>query len=252
MPTYDPDRACFQAFVKYWAGILLLRYWHARDDRRRVEALCNDLSRLIESFPGLEPDRELNTLVQRIVSREIAAEVYAELMRLTFGGSSPPHQLIAFGFCRLLSGWPPQRVAAELSEIPLRRLAQMLGEAYAAESGLPATLVRSYLKPLAAGMDLKFSEAVKDPHTRETYPELSDRIVGDTTLRDYYRGKPEDSIVHWHGSVRRAVRSAIVKHGDAALVGRLESLGVLEDELRKWVAKQSRRGRGRAGGRGDV
>src|SRR5205823_8548845 len=111
LPTYDPDRASFATFVKYWASVLLLRAYDRRDRRRGVEVLVRDL---VRHNPDLTEEEGVGDILDRLttpaapsVDPEQLTDMYAELLRATFASASPPHQLIAFGFIKAL-GWPPR------------------------------------------------------------------------------------------------------------------------------------------------
>jgi len=239
MKAYDPTRGTFRAFVKYWASIMLLRYYDARGQEHKVYTLFSELA---HRFPNLEKEHSLEDIVERLrvkdAKSQIPQEAFRELLCKTFGGSSPPHQLIVFGFSKLVSleSGPPetppltagarirstdraeaQRIVAELSDIPLRDLAARLEERYVEESQLPQSVVRRCFKPLHEAMNRRFCEVVTDPNTRRIYPHLRDRIVGDTTLRDYYRGNPKDNITQWWYAVQRRVLRAVKRQPSEVL-----------------------------------
>lgn len=134
------------------------------------------------------------------------------LLPKTFGGTSPPHQLIAFGFCKLLE-WTPADIVKELSDIRLAELAQRLENEYIERPGLSRERLRPHFIPLHDRMKLPFEDAVTDDKTRGIYPQLPGRIVGKTTLRDYYTGTTESdwkaNIVAWWWAVHRRVIAAL-------------------------------------------
>jgi hypothetical protein len=132
----------------------------------------------------------------------IEASLFSDLVNRAFRSASPPHQLIAFGFCKLME-WKPGEIVTRLSDIPLRTLAKKLEEDYI-NCGVSRDHVGAYFKALHDQMDLRCYETIKDPHIGET---LRDQIVGDTTLRHYYKDKPEADIAHWWEAVRRRVRN---------------------------------------------
>jgi hypothetical protein len=51
MPTFEPSHGGFQAFAKYWAGIMLLRYYNAQRQQHKVETLFSELQ---GRYPTLE------------------------------------------------------------------------------------------------------------------------------------------------------------------------------------------------------
>jgi RNA polymerase sigma factor (sigma-70 family) len=237
LPTYDPDRASFVTFVKYWASVLLLRAYDRRDRRRGVEVLVQDL---IRHNPDLTDEEGVGDILDRLTTPAAPAddphqlaEVYAELLRATFASPSPPHQLLAFGFIKAL-GWPPRRVAAELSEAELDGVEHRLEQAYVEDSQLPDQQVRPSFDPLRQRMRLRFGEAVADRKTQATYPHLAGQVVGETHLRDYYTGDdPTTDLTQWWYAVHRRVRGEVQR----STVGPLYELAAARAaSLRKGVA----------------
>jgi RNA polymerase sigma factor (sigma-70 family) len=228
LSTYDPSRASFHTFVRYWAGIMLLRHYDALKRRRGVEALVTELC---SRFPDLAKEQDMAAVIERLTRRTIEppepdapVEVYAELLRMTFAGASPPHQLIAFGFSKV-SGWTPRKIAAELSDVPLRDLAGRLETAYLEQSKLPAAVLEPGFAPLRAGLGRRFDDAVHDPKTLSTYPHLHERPVGNTTLRDYYTGDdPAANITQWWHAVQRRVRAEVRRQEAGPLFERLREV----------------------------
>lgn len=238
MPTYDPARASFRTFTHYWAGIMLLRYYGEQRQQNKVEMLFSELQR---RYAELAEEREIGDILAHVAAHqhpsheqtrlaeeeaEAMVNAFEDLLRLTFGGTSPPHQLIAFGFRQLVQdgeppeAWKPAKMVAELSDIPLRDLSQRLDEAYLKTSQLPRALVQSHFSPVRQSMTHPLREVLKAPLTRQTHTNLLDLIVGDTTLRQYYThaDHPTADISYWCESVRRRVWSAVKKEGNDILL----------------------------------
>ena len=213
LATYDPARASFITFVKYWASVLLLRAYNRRDLRRGVEVLVNDL---IARSPDIAEAEGVGDILERLAGPAEShtessqlAEVYAELLYATFTGPSPPHQLIAFGFIKCL-GWTPRRVASELSDALLEQSEQQLERSYLDHSLLADQEVRPAFDPLRRRLRLRVGEAVTDLKTQATYRALLEHVVGETRLRDYYTGDdaPTD-LTQWWYAVHRRVRGEV-------------------------------------------
>jgi RNA polymerase sigma factor (sigma-70 family) len=223
LPQYDRTRGSLHSFIRYWAGITLLRYYHACGRRHAVETLFSELT---ARFPDLKQEEELGEVMaalakhftssaeeKLLVDEDIAALalVYKELLSLAFHSSSPPHQLIAFGFVKLLA-WAPRQVVAELSDLPIQDLAQRLEAEYVSVSQLPKQHIRRCFRRLQEQMARPFSFAVTDARTRKIYPLLHDRLVGTTLLRDYYTGGTAEQhaadVTKWWDAVKRRVWSA--------------------------------------------
>jgi hypothetical protein len=134
------------------------------------------------------------------------AEAYGELLRLTFNGTSPPHQLLTFGFVKLL-GWKPRAVVASFSSVILCELEERLETAYSNRTQLKEDVVAACFAQLQKQMRETFGEVVKEPIIRKTYPHLLAYVVGTTTLQQYFTEPDEegqaDNIVKWWAAVRR-------------------------------------------------
>jgi RNA polymerase sigma factor (sigma-70 family) len=221
LPTYDAQRSSFVTFVKYWAGIMLLRAYARRDRRRGVEMLARGL---LKFMPELEDAEGTSDILERLAARtepeseaEQLTDVYAELLRATFASASPPHQLVVFGFVKCL-GWTPRRVAAELSDVLLSSSSRRLEDEYLDVSQLPPQSVEVAFQSLRARLQLRFGEVVSDPRTRATFPALIDRMTGETCLRDYYTGDDATAdLTQWWYAVYRRVRGEVQRRSDGPL-----------------------------------
>ncbi|HEV7405526.1 MAG TPA: sigma factor [Chthoniobacteraceae bacterium] len=147
--------------------------------------------------------------------------LFREFLRATFGGPSPPHQLLAFGFAKLLE-WKPRRIVDELSGVPLGKLALQLEQIYGRVSAVPAEELRPCFLRLEGAMGVTFEQAIgpltEDNKTWTTYrqarPELLRAVVGETTLGNFYTGVPEHNIVQWWDAVFRRVRKELLSRED--------------------------------------
>ncbi|MFN8633032.1 MAG: sigma factor [Chloroflexota bacterium] len=232
LATYDPLRGSFERFVKYWAHTFLKRHY----DQRKAVSL-NDAEPLI----GAD-----HTWNERMIQRVGAAEEYERLLRATFGSASPPHQLIAFGFCKLLE-WRPAELVADRSDDPLRALELELERTYGGvlvESGGLSQAVAESFERLRLSMDQRFDVAVQDPKTLATHPALHARIVGDTAFRDYYTGKPTDNVTQWWDAVKRRVMTELLRQ-------RRDEASKMAAEDQPGPARNRAAGRIEIGGRGD-
>jgi hypothetical protein len=136
-------------------------------------------------------------------------EQYGLLLNRTFSSGGPPHQLLAFGFCKILA-WRPQTFVQDFSDLPLQELESLFERRYQEEGGEDKVVIAKALAGLRDAIRLPFVEAVPDPVAHATYPQLSGRVVGTTTPRDYYRTEtPEESVSHWVYAVRRRIRQAL-------------------------------------------
>jgi DNA-directed RNA polymerase specialized sigma24 family protein len=219
--SFDPQRGSLHAFAtRYWAHFMIMR--HYSDLKGEAMPLAPDENIEIYRPAFGEAGHPVKAYPDASWDEEAPAEVYTQLLALTFGGPSPPHQLLAFGFTKLLA-WPPRRIVAELSDRSLAELAAQLEQAYLHESELPEALVRPAFARLRQALERRFGEVVDEPKTRETYPQLLDRIVGTTTLRDYYTaGDPAAAVTRWWDAVKRRVRSDVSRLGTGPMVALLQ------------------------------
>lgn len=220
---YNPARAEFIAFVLFWAGIILKRYYTEQRAPQARLLLFSQLRRTQDDEEGSESETELarlslttaklasETMEEALWSSKTAlllAEAYEELLRLTFNGASPPHQLLAFGFVKLLE-WKPRTVVASLSSVMLGELEERLETAYLNRTQLKAEVAVACFTQLRGQMQETFGEVVREPITRRTYSHLLACVVGTTTLQQYFTASEEegqaDNIVKWWAAVRRRV-----------------------------------------------
>jgi hypothetical protein len=236
MPLYDPARGPFRAFALHWAHIMLLRYYSTRRVRDRVEVLFSELRM---RYPDLEMTAEVGEIAARLtrhnrpsveeeaMSAEEATEraaVYEELIRITFDGPSPPHQLLAFGFCKLLE-WKPSEVVAHCSDTPLRALAEQFITAYVQKTLLAEPRIRSLFAGFRQRMECPVGE-VLDEKTPQSHSALRGGVVSDTVLREYYTSTkdPAADVSHWWEAVRRRVVSAIQRQRTGPLAALIQIL----------------------------
>jgi DNA-directed RNA polymerase specialized sigma24 family protein len=222
MSDYDPARE-FIAFVFFWAGILLKRYYTEQQSPQARILLFSQLSRTQD----VEEEGEIETELARLSAKSLMdtygalgedvqdsesttppTDVYLELLRLTFNGTSPPHQLVTFGFVKLL-GWKPRTVVASLSSVALHELEERLEVAYINRTQLRENVAAACFDQLRRQMQETFEEVVKEPITRKTYPHLLTCVVGTTTLQQYFTKPDEegraDNVVKWRAAVHRRV-----------------------------------------------
>lgn len=210
LPTYNADVAAFNAFARYWARIMVRRYRDTPIGRGMETPLSSLLDRdgendgPSESLDRLAGQGQRGQQAAMQPDDTIPAEVYDELLTVTFATASPPHQLIAFGFTKA-ADLKPRQIAADLSDVPLSRLAARLVQVYVEQSDLPASRVSPAFAPFLEQLGCRFNEVVRDPTTLSTYPQLHARIVGETTLADYYTTEPAANLTQWWHAVKRRI-----------------------------------------------
>ena len=211
---YDPARGNFAAFAKYWAGIMLLRYYDQRQQRFPVTELFSELGPEHDSFGRDELAEQVvararNTLTTDVQASLELSEAYRNLLFRTFSSGAPPHQLIAFGFCKLLESTPRQFVT-DASNIQLFDLMLLFQRSYQAEAPGMSSQIQLALEPLQLALQQPLSQVILEPATRLVHAALLDRITGNTSPHDYYTdvNNPEPDVSHWIYAVRRRIRKA--------------------------------------------
>ena len=212
LSTYDPAHS-FQAFIRYWAGIMVKRYHKDRGDRRQVETLFSEMA---ARYPDLKQEAEIADIVESASApHDWTMEEIILMNEMWLKGlcdDGPPHQIMAFGFSKLL-GWKPARIVAELSDELLAELLKRLVVECGTALPLLANRAVPCFKQLRKKMGQQFGQVVKDKKTRKIYPQLAEHKIGETFLQDYYTSKPEDNIVQWAYAVERRIRSKMIREG---------------------------------------
>jgi DNA-directed RNA polymerase specialized sigma24 family protein len=197
--TYEPEQSSFYTFVCFWANIMLKRYF---SKRREVP-----ISTLVPQDCDVTAQDILENLLSKakiFPSDELLAK-YEQFLRLTFSKGGPPHQLISFGFNKLLYGWGPQEIVEKLSPVLLERLTDQLISSYKEESCLADYIVKDCFNPLKQKMSEKVKNVLEDQVSRDTYAKLLESKAADTVLKDYYGRDPEHNISDWSNKVGKRV-----------------------------------------------
>jgi len=198
--TYDSSKASFYTFICYWANIIIKRYSFRAVIEMPISALKDQ--------DGEETDEEFLGRIggqTQIFPSDECLDKYNEFLEITFSQCGPPHQLITFGFNKLID-WGPQDIVKELSLVLLRELTERLISDFEGESKLPAYIVRNCFKPLKDKMDKKLKEVLEDEVSKNTYINLIENKTGKTVLKNYYGKDPEHNISDWSDKVLKRIR----------------------------------------------
>lgn len=216
LAQYDSQRGNFVAFAKNHAHWKMVAYYAELGEWSRVKILAQDLFRnqlpFEEKSDATEFLRRAKDSSPTPEEMSEKAELFDRFLRVAFSSSIAPHQLISFGFARLLE-WRPREIVAELSEQFLENLEARLEDDYSQVLLGRKTYLRERLSPLREKMDCKVDDVIEDPNTRAVYAHLLNRLVGQTMLSDYYtiRGNPEQNIDEWCWSVKRRILPELLK-----------------------------------------
>jgi hypothetical protein len=137
----------------------------------------------------------------------IQYEEAARLLRATFSLPSPPHQLVVFGFNRLLA-WKPRDIAKSLSPFRLSELEVRLEDDFVAVNPYDDDFVRGCFRGLRYGMEVTLGYLVSHPKARQAYSSLLERVTGSIVLCEFYdmEHDPEDSVCKWSNNVWKSLR----------------------------------------------
>lgn len=205
---FDDRRGPFIAFLKHWAQIATLRW--LRDQRAHLAEtyLMSDLSEDRSGWSTDELTRQpVRSWLENPEEKFSVYQQYMKLLDLTFATPSPPHQLLAFAFCKVLS-WTPSVFVERMTDLDLRQIEAQFQNILVNEMPMEADTVRRALRHLKGILQKTFDEVIQDPATRSTYSNLRSSIIGETRLRDYFRKEPEQNVSHWIYAVRRRTLAA--------------------------------------------
>ncbi|MFA5008295.1 MAG: hypothetical protein WC546_03635 [Candidatus Omnitrophota bacterium] len=197
--TYEAARASFYKFICFWADIMVKRYFSKKreinfsafeqeDSGQTAEEIIDNISFEAQDFPS---DEFLSKCEQ--------------FLKATFSEGGPPHQLLSFGFSKLISGWGPQEIVQKLSPVLLQKLTNQLIVSYKEESLLPDYAIKDCFGPLENKMAEKVKDALEDETSRGIYAKLLNAFVADTFLENYYGKDPEHNISDWSNKVGKRV-----------------------------------------------
>ena len=202
--TYDSEKASLYRFIRIWADIMIKRNFYKKNREVLISSLKGHLPEE-DSQESIEETLDRIFIKTSIVSPEEYLENCEKFLKLTMSYGGPPHQIIVFGFNKLIEGWGPKDIVKELSPSGLRDLSQKLAFSYREESRLPGYTVDNCFKPLNEKMSKKVEEVLEDEVSRKTYINLLRLIVGRSILNQYYGKDPEHNISDWSDKVRKRV-----------------------------------------------
>ncbi len=207
---FDPERGTFWAFTRNRARHLLQRHWE--ESARRADSLEQRTveSSADEAAGGAARD-DFTAGHPYGLSR-----VFLEMLTRTVTCRRLPHEIVAFGFIKLL-GWKPQRLVAELGAASTLDAAIRLRDEYLRD--VPAPAVHAVFEQLLARMNAPLRLFEVDRRTLAPYEALADRVAGAIRVHEYVPedGSPEEAVTRWWAAVSRAVATDLVQRSDGPL-----------------------------------
>jgi DNA-directed RNA polymerase specialized sigma24 family protein len=218
LASYD-DKFAFFTFVRLYATRELIDFYRRR---KRFDHLFILMSDLIARYPKLVDDPDVAEMVDRMtadpyVGVVVTIEDCRWLLQTTFSRGGYPWELTGFGFVKLLKGWKPASVAAELSDDKLQLLGKTLERGFNKATRIDDDDVHCCFQPYQQSMKLAVEETLEPGRQA---PEgvlagLLDVPVGTTTMHHYYgrNRKPAAIVSDWIYNVRQAVFEEALKAG---------------------------------------
>ncbi|MBI5058190.1 hypothetical protein HZB60_00235 [candidate division KSB1 bacterium] len=232
---YDPAKGSFYTFlINRHARYLVLQFID-RTRRRPESVVASADDGAVESRSALtdEQDNAESLLIKREELRR-RHDLLTECFRLTFLHGGYPHQVLAFGFSKLILGQStrrdsvnsaagakrrreiegdPQRLDTERGGEDLKQLADAFWECFQRGSGLdqPALdRLAQAMQPTRNSLPLTVEQmAVGNRLFLDHHAAIAGRIVGQTALRDYYGARGLNAIADWCDKVQNRVRDRL-------------------------------------------
>lgn len=216
--TFDPELGSFFTWTTTRAD-LLLRRWRADRYRKRMQPTA-EIEDAVEMRDAAENDAPT---AEDFLDTRSAAAVFPEMLRQTASCRRLPHEIVAFGFVKLLS-WKPRRFVDELAKLTVGQAADQLALEYAQE--VPRAGIESCFEPLHNRMELPLGECGVDPRALKNYENHKARIVRSIRIEELLpeEGSAEAAVTRWWAAVARVLASELL---------RLESGPIAE-----WVDRQ--------------
>jgi DNA-directed RNA polymerase specialized sigma24 family protein len=229
--TFKPERGSFWTFTKIWAQFVLRRHYAEAHRLWPLAAAAEPADGEFDDLPNALPaarggSSEPSSGVPNIDEILHASEVLLELLGEVLSCKRLPHEVLVFGYVKLLQ-WKPARVVAELSESPLDRLAEQLAAEYFHFVPLPQ--VTAAFTPLRANLARRLRDCDTDPRAKEPFEHLLDRVTGTSCLGDYYppAATRQEAVTRWWAAVQRAVQESALRRSTGPLAESLRDRRIL-------------------------
>ena len=219
--TFDPERGAFWTFTKIWSRFVLLRHYSELRHLWLFTLDHGELGDVPNGQPGSTSDAAIAPLDQWAGAPAAeallsASAVFLELLHHVFQCKRLPHEVITFGFVKLLD-WKPQRVVAELADQSLQDLAARLEAEYLRY--VPLDGVREAFGPLREKLGCSLEHIQVDGRTSGAYQELLHRTAGASLLREYFPRDtdPREAVTRWWSAVNRVLKVRLLELGRGPL-----------------------------------
>ena len=224
LKSFDPQKSSLYRYLLNITKYEILHFYDRKNKKFRIHGEDYRLILINETdfYPkendeqGLSVEERLSILFySRFVEHnDIVTDDFYTLIEL-FPHGGPPHQILAFGFNRLLSHWrkKPKKISDELSREFLQNLTDLFIEDFIKEihtqipgktdDSIKNLFIKDYFKPLMECMNIIVAEVLSERDNKTHYNLDLTKIAGKTLLMEYYTGKPEKHISDWTDKVMK-------------------------------------------------
>lgn len=152
-----------------------------------------------------------------IEDQELAIKSF--IIALWAGGY--PHEIICFLLRHLIvddsedNHLDSSKIEKKLSSIPLKKLIRTIKNKLISQSKLPSDIIDSAFFKIEFLMDVKLAYIIKpaDKSAKNRWKKILHKMVGETTLQDYFGSNPEQNINYWAYSVKKRIIRAFFEGG---------------------------------------
>jgi DNA-directed RNA polymerase specialized sigma24 family protein len=232
---YNPDYSFYTFLLHFSVRWVILKYWSKKhkkitiktkskkkeagkvgeklkeegDQKRKDggdEKITVTVKEISLSDLGAEDDQghKIKDIPFGMPREEFDETVRRELLRLAFSCCAKPHQLLAFGFVKLLD-WKPKEMVEEVSDWLMKELARKFFEDFY-DFVEPVIDQQTFFEDIVTPLGRKVNGLVEIIYVEEEYEEIrtefQGRPSGEIKLKKFYGKVPSHSWSDWVDKVR--------------------------------------------------
>lgn len=230
---YDAQRGSFYTFLIHrYAKFSVMQFIEAKRRKPQYSFSADDDDLSAADLPSGDDDPEQYMLLREELEERHAA--LCQCFRMTFLYGGYPHQVLAFGYSKLIYGQltqrerepvrkdvrrrrevegDPKRLDAEHGSDTLDFVEQEFWNAFKRISNLNETTLQAIdlaMQPTRDRLKLTVAEMSRGNKAfLEHHSHLAEQRVGQTTVRDYYGARGLNAITDWCDKVQNRVRERL-------------------------------------------
>lgn len=215
--SFDPEKGTFWTFAKIWAGFVLRRHWR---ERARLPIPGGDRIDVHGDGDGAaasghdDPPPEVH--------------LFHQMLRVALSCRRLPHEIVVFGFVKLLQ-WKPRRVVEVGAPLTVAEALALLAAEYHRDVPLPD--VRGTFSSLEERLESPLGSCDVDPRVLAPYAHLRARPAASIRFEELFAttSNPEEAVTRWWAAVVRVVEADLLRLCDGPLAEWLEDQGIVRD-----------------------